>query len=64
LYSHYNDGRIGDCEEAVGLCMMKTKKVIVSGVGLLAAFLNTLASASDMLVAERLVDSFYSYDQN
>jgi len=51
-------------EEAVGFCMMKTKKVIVSGVGLLAAFLNTFASASDLLVAERFVDSFYSYDQN
>ena len=48
----------------MGFCMMKTKKVIVSGVGLLAAFLNTFASASDLLVAERFVDSFYSYDQN
>ena len=43
---------------------MKTKEVIVSGVGLLAVFLNTFVSASDLLVAERFVDSFYSYDQN
>jgi len=43
---------------------MKTKEVIVSGVGLLAVFLNTSVSASDLLVAERFVDSFYSYDQN
>lgn len=43
---------------------MKKKKMILSGVGLLVALLNTFASASDLLVAERFVDSFYSYDQN
>ena len=48
----------------MGFRMMKTKKVIVSGVGLLVAFLNAFVFASDLLVAERFVDSFYSYDQN
>ena len=48
----------------MGFCVMKKKKMILSGVGLLVALLNTFASASDLLVAERFVDSFYSYDQN
>ena len=37
--------------------MMKKKKMILSGLGLLVALLNTFASAIDLLVAERFVDS-------
>ena len=39
-------------EEVVGFCVMKKKKMILSGVGLLVTLLNTFASASDLLVAE------------
>ena len=64
FHSQYNDGRSGDLEEVVGFCVLKQKNLIVSGVGLLTILLNITVWANDLLVAERFIDAFYSYDQS
>ncbi len=51
-------------EEVVGFCVLKQKNLIVSGVGLLTILLNITVWANDLLVAERFIDAFYSYDQS